>query len=62
MSPILQQLETPSISSKKGRATPWARLLTSDESFAQLQENENKKEEAEEKERKKRKGREKKNP
>ena len=54
MSPILQQLETPSISSKKGRATPQARLLTSDEFFAQLQEKENKKEEAEEKERKKR--------
>ena len=62
MSPILQQLETPSISSKKGRATPRARLLTSDEFFAQLQEKENKKEEVEEKERKKRKGREKKNP
>ena len=53
ISPLLQQLETPTCSTK-GRATPRARLLTSDESLAQLQEKEKKKkEQAEEKERKK---------
>ena len=53
VSPILQQLKAPTCSTK-GRATPQARLLTSNESLAQLQEKEKKKkEQAEEKERKK---------
>ena len=53
ISPMLQQLEAPACSTK-GRATPRARLLTSDESLTQLLEKEKKKkEQAEEKERKK---------
>ena len=44
ISPVLQQLETPACSTK-GRETSQARLLTSDESLAQLQEKEKKKEE-----------------
>ena len=61
VSPILEELIIPTCSKKKGRATPRARLLTSDESLAELQEKEKKKkDQAEEKEKRKQEREEKK--